>query len=256
MAKKISLSKGGTTGEIVSGENNGVFTIVGTKHTGRVSRNCEAVYVSGTGVGGSKTITVVQEGAAVFISADMETIVGSPIDTLSCPKDGGTVTIEGWSNSPMLKAAWKTNDRGHTSWNSQGYNTDNNGVVYPAGGAIPSVFSFGAAASGIQAPFNVDFSSDTNQNVARQGKAEQYKFIFSVNIPANPDTEEIIRQIEVQDSENHTVIYEIRQTAGNASLEVSPTSITLNSEGTALADGSEAVIRVTSNTHWTATVGN
>ena len=153
----------------------------------------------------SKTLTIIQSGATEFVDMD---------DTATVAKTGGTVTISGTSNSSKLTFALT--------------GTDNIGLTLPSTYTANSVStSNGAAISG------------------DPGATQQFAFsITFTNIGANTGTSALTSQLTVTDNAGHTDTCTITQAAGDATLSISPTTITIPAAGTAQS------VSVTSNTSW------
>lgn len=153
------------------------------------------------------TLTINQAGKAEFVEMD---------DTASVAKAGGTITISGTSNSSKLTFA-KTG-------------TDNIGLTLPATYTANSVSTNNGAA----------ITGDP-------GAGQQFSFsITFTGIGANTGTTARTAQLTVTDNAGHTDTCTITQTAGDATLSISPTTINLTAAG--VADSS---VTVTSNTSWT-----
>ena len=76
------------------------------------------------------------------------------------------------------------------------------------------------------------------------GAVAEYDFSIVINVPANNGIEELTRQIIVTDENGHTDTCLLTQTAGDASLTVSKTSIELSYTGEPVS------FDITSNTNW------
>ena len=81
----------------MSGNGNATIQNTGTVHTGRTQRTT-TVTGTATGVSPNKTYTVIQKAKPEFVSFD------NGAET-SVPKTGGTITIDGKSNSSKLTFA-------------------------------------------------------------------------------------------------------------------------------------------------------
>ena len=95
-------------------------------------------------------------------------------------------------------------------------------------------------------------SLTTSNGAAIQGDpGASAEFPFSIqftNIPKNPVVTEKSVQLIVTDNAGHTATCVITQAAGDATLEVSPTSVQL--DWNAATEGTSASFSVTSNTNW------
>jgi len=186
-----------------SGSGNDTVSWAATEHTGRTARQTTAVF-SASGVE-SKTLTIIQSGAAEFVEMD---------DTATVPKSGGTLTISGYSNSKKLTFAL----------------TGTNGI----GLTLPSTYT----ANSVSTENGADISGDP-------GATQKYAFsITFANISANTGLSELTSQLTVTDDAGHTDTCAITQAAGDATLSISPTTITIPAAGTAQS------VTVTSNTSW------
>jgi hypothetical protein len=76
------------------------------------------------------------------------------------------------------------------------------------------------------------------------GAAAEYDFSIVLSVSSNDGIDELIRQIVVDDGEGHTDTCLLTQTAGDASLIVSKTSIELAYTGEPVS------FDITSNTSW------
>lgn len=128
-------------------------------------------------------------------------------------KDGQNVTISGKANSAKLTFS---------------LGTGNLNV------SIPSTYTAG----GISTQNGSAISGDP-------GAAAEYDFSIVINVPSNDGVEELTRQIIVTDEGGNADTCLLTQTAGNATLSVSKTSIELSYTGEAVS------FDITSNTSWT-----
>ena len=187
-----------------TGSGNGTISNSASPHTGRVART-GTVTVTGTGVTNPVTYQVSQSPKAEFVEFDNGA-------SMSAPKAGGTVTVTGKSNSSKLTFSWA------------GQVIDVNiPTNYTAGGASASN---GAAISG------------------DPGATAQFNFSIALTFPANATVDEITRSLIVTNNAGDTAQIAIVQAAGDATLSVSPTEITIPQAGTA------QTVTVTSNTSW------
>lgn len=135
------------------------------------------------------------------------------INNISAPKGGGNVTITGKSNSSRLNFTLGTGNITVT---------------------IPATYTAGG--------------STVNNNVAitgDPGATAEYDFSIVIAVPANATTAAKTRAIVVTAVGGQTATSTISQPAGDPTLSVTPTSITLDANGTAVT------VTVTSNTNWT-----
>lgn len=135
--------------------------------------------------------------------------------TASVSKSGGTLTIHGKSNSSKLTFAL----------------TGNNEI----GLVLPSKY--------------IANSVETNNGAAiagDPGAAQEYDFeITFTGIPENATIASLVSQLTVTTNNSQTATCAITQAAGDAYLEIDPTTINLTAAGTAVN------VTVTSNTSWT-----
>lgn len=135
------------------------------------------------------------------------------INNISAPKEGGNVTITGKSNSSKLNFTLGTGNITVT---------------------IPSTYTAGG--------------SSVNNNTAipgDPGATAEYTFSIVIAVPANATTAAKTRAIVVTAVGGQTATSTISQPAGDPTLSVTPASITLDANGTAVT------VTVTSNTNWT-----
>ena len=135
------------------------------------------------------------------------------IDNAAAEKGGQNVTISGKSNAAKLTFTLGTGNLEvtlPTQYTAGGVKTDN-----------------GAAISG------------------DPGASAEYDFSIVIAVPENTTIDELSRQIIVSDGEGHTDTCLLTQTAGDAMLVVSKTSIELAYTGEAVS------FDITSNTSWT-----
>ena len=153
----------------------------------------------------SKTLTITQSGKSEFVSIDA---------TATVAKAGGSVTISGTSNSSKL------------TFSETG--TDNIGITLPSSYTANSVStSNGAAITG------------------DPGASAAYSFSITItNIAANTTVNSLTSQITVTPNSGTAAVCNITQAAGDATLSISPSSITIPAAGTAQS------VSVTSNTSW------
>ena len=153
----------------------------------------------------SKTLTIIQAGKTEFVDMD---------NTATVAKTGGTVTISGTSNSSKLTFSLT--------------GTDQIGLTLPASYTANSVSTTNGSA----------ITGDP-------GATQQYNFSITItNIAANSTTSEKTSQITVTPNSGTAAVCNITQAAGDATLSISPSTITIPAAGTAQS------VSVTSNTSW------
>ena len=188
-----------------TGSGNGTISNSATEHTGRVART-GTVTVTGTGVTDPVTYAVSQTPKAEFAAFDNGA-------SMSAAKAGGTVTVTGTSNSSKLTFSWA-------------------GVVSDV--SIPASYTAGGATT-----------SNGTAITGDPGATAQFAFSISLTFPANSTISEITRSLIVTDNAGNTAQIAIVQAAGDATLSVSPASITIPQAGTPAVS-----VTVTSNTSW------
>ena len=187
-----------------SGSGNSTVSNSANVHTGRVART-GVVTVTGVGVSTPAAYKVTQEPKAEFASFNNGA-------EMAAPKDGGALTIEGKSNSAKLTFAWVG---------------DNGGVEIPAK----------YQANGVSTDNGAAIEGDPGANT-------EFAFNLSLDIPANETVEEKPRVLKVTANGGQSVQITVKQAAGDATLSVSPTEITIPQDGSAVS------VDVTSNTSW------
>lgn len=160
------------------------------------------------------TITAANvEAKTVSVTQQGKPAYVDAIDNATAEKGGQNITISGKSNAAKLVfslGSGNLNITLPTQYTAGGVKTDN-----------------GTAISG------------------DPGDAAEYDFSIVISVPFNASTGELTRQIIVSDGEGHTDTCLLTQTAGDAALSVSKTSIELAYTGEAVS------FDITSNTSWT-----
>lgn len=189
----------------LSGTGDGVLSNTATLHTGRVART-GVVTVTAVGVDSPVTYQVTQEPTPEFVSFNDGV-------SISAPKEGGTLTISGISNSTKLTFSLI-------------------GETYEV--ELPSYYTV----AGIEVQNGELIEGDP-------GASAQYNFSVELDIPMNDTIAEVNRVLKVQGATT-TVAQQISiiQTAGNPRISISTNAITLTKEGTAVT------VSVDSNTTW------
>jgi ketosteroid isomerase-like protein len=135
------------------------------------------------------------------------------IDNISVGKEGGTITVTGKSNSSKLNFLLGAGD-----------------IVE----LLPDNYSAGGA------------STDNNTAITGDpGATAEYNFSIQLTADDNETIEARTQTLTVTANGGQSAQATISQAEGDPILEVSPESITLTAEGTAVA------VTVTSNTNWT-----
>lgn len=190
-----------------SGTGNGSVTAIAlSANTGRSDRSYTLKF-SATGVQNVPDVVcpVAQEGKAEFVTIQ---------SSKSVSKSGGSITITGTSNSSKL------------------------------------TFSLGTGSLSLTLPSTYTANSTTTNNGAAisgdPGNTAEYSFSITIsNIPANATVSQISKQVIVTTNNGQTATCTVTQAAGDATLSISPTSVSLGWES-----GSSATVSVTSNTTW------
>lgn len=192
-----------------SGDGNQVVTVSGEKYEGRVQRTQQVKFGAESG-GVNKTATINQAAAAEFVKID---------STVTVEKGGGTVTINGTSNSTKLTFSL-TPDESHpltlqipTSYQAAGKATGNGAVIADDPGATGG-FAFSIVFSGIA---------------------------------ANTKINDLVNTLRVTSAGGQTANTVITQTAGDPFLEINKEVINLD------ANGTPQTINVNANIKWTIT---
>ena len=153
-----------------------------------------------------KTLTIIQAGKAEFVTID---------STASVAKAGGSVTISGTSNSSKLTFAL----------------TGTNGI----GLVLPATYTAASLTTNNGAAITGD-----------PGAVQQYNFSITFSgIAENTTIDELSSQITVTPNEGTAATCTIKQAAGDAYLNINPSTINLTAAGTAVS------VAVSSNTSWT-----
>lgn len=198
---------GFVTVDPVSGSGDQAVNFSGEKHTGRLRR---AINLTVTTNGGAKKALVVNQVAA----AEM---VRSDSPNASVQKTGGNVTITGKSNSTKLTFAVTP--------------AEENGLT-------------------LQLPANYMAAGETTANgaVIADDPGAAGEFVWSITIsgvPGNVTVEELTATLKVTAAGGQTVNVTVTQAAGDSTIEIDKTNITLN------VDGLQQTVNVTSNDSWT-----
>lgn len=192
-----------------SGDGDQAVTVSGEKYQGRVQRTLQVEFDAESG-GLKKSATINQAAVAEFVKIDSTASVG---------KEGGTVTINGTSNSTKLTFSL-TPDGSHplaleipASYQAAGKATSNGAVIANDPGATGS-FTF--------------------------------SIVFS-DIAANTNINDLVNTLKVKAAGGQTANTVITQTAGDPFLEIDKKVINLN------ANGTPQTINVNANIKWTIT---
>ena len=193
-----------------SGDGDQAVTVSGEKYEGRVQRTQQVEFGAESG-SVKKTSTINQAAAAEFVKIDPTASVG---------KEGGTVTINGTSNSTKLTFSFTTPDNTHplklqipASYLAAGKATSNGAVIADDPGATGG-FAFSIVFSGIA---------------------------------ANTSTSNLVNTLKVTAAGGQIANTVITQTAGDPFLEIDKEVINLD------ANGTPQTINVNANIKWTIT---
>lgn len=192
-----------------SGAGNQVVTVSGEKYEGRVRRTQQVEFGAESG-SVKKTATINQAAAAEFVKIDPTASVG---------KEGGTVTINGTSNSTKLTFSL-TPDKTH-----------------PLTLKIPASYQAAGKAT-------------SNGTVIADDPGATGGFAFSIVFPdiaANTKIDDLVNTLKVVTAGGQTANTVITQTAGDPFLEIDKDVINLD------ANGTPQTINVNANIKWTIT---
>lgn len=192
-----------------SGDGDQAVTVSGEKYEGRVQRTLQVEFSAESG-DVKKSATINQAAVAEFVKIDPTASVG---------KEGGTVTINGTSNSTKLTFSL-TPDKSHpltlqrpASYKAAGKATSNGAVIADDPGATGG-FAFSIVFSGIAANTNIN---------------------------------DLVNTLKVTAAGGQTANTVITQTAGDPFLEIDKAVINLD------ANGTPQTINVNANIKWTIT---
>ena len=192
-----------------SGDGDQVVTVSGEKYEGRVQRTLQVEFGAESG-DVKESATINQSPVAEFVKIDPTASVG---------KEGGTVTINGTSNSTKLTFSLAP-DRTHpltlkipASYQAAGKATNNGAIIADDPGAT-GAFSFS---------------------------------IVFPDIAANTNINDLVNTLRVTANGGQKASTVITQTAGDPFLEIDKNTINLN------ANGTPQTINVNANIKWTIT---
>lgn len=205
----LELKIGFVTFNPGSGDGDQAVTVSGEKYEGRVQRTLQVEFGAESG-GVKEGATIHQSPVAEFVKIDPTASVG---------KEGGTVTINGTSNSTKLTFSL-TPDETHpltleipASYQAAGKTTNNGATIADDPGAT-GVFSFSIVFPGIA---------------------------------KNTDINDLVNTLKVTAEGGQTANTVITQTAGDPFLEIDKKVINLD------ANGTPQTINVNANIKWTIT---
>lgn len=192
-----------------SGDGDKAVTVSGEKYEGRVQRTQQVEFGAESG-SVKKTATINQAAAAEFVKINPTATVG---------KEGGTVTINGTSNSTKLTFSL-TPDKSH-----------------PLRLQIPATYLAAGKAT-------------SNGAVIANDPGATGSFAFSIvfsGIAANTSINDLVSTLKVTAAGGQTANTVITQTAGDPFLEIDKEVINLD------ANGTPQTINVNANIKWTIT---
>ena len=201
----------------MTGKENAPINITLPVHTGRAARSTTVTVANKNGTKPNKVITVNQTGAVVFLNMD-----ASKPDV---PKTGGTVTINGTSNSDFL------------FWNTK---------IFVNGAQLgDSIESAGIA--GFSSVIKVDDNPLNNGSDVGLGLGVnvQYAFVATLVIPASPFPIDVELRFSVEDKDRDiTKVCKMTWKAGASTISVDKTSLSFP------ASGGTQTVNITSNDEW------
>lgn len=192
-----------------TGNGDQAVTVTGEKHTGRTQRSVTAKIAVDAG-GVEKQVVVNQAAAVEAVTIDAAS---------SIAKEGGSITINGKSNSTKLT------------------------FEYTQGGDNPLVLE-------VPAQYTAAGSLTNNGEAIADDPGATSEYAFSVTfegIPANETVTDLTGTLKVTAAGGQVANCAITQTAGDPELDVDQETINLDAEGT------QQTLNVTSNTSWSIT---
>lgn len=188
-----------------SGNGDQAVSVSASKHTGRVGRSMSAQVATDDG-NVTKQVTINQAASIESVTID---------ETASVAKTGGTITVNGKSNSSKLTFTITAGENPLTiavpaTYTAAGKKVDNGGVIADDPGATAEY------------NFSVTFTG----------------------IPANATVGVLTATLKVTDGAGNEDSTVITQAAGDPTLEIDREVINLDVNGTA------QTLQVTSNTNW------
>uniref|UniRef100_UPI00356215C7 BACON domain-containing protein n=1 Tax=Bacteroides fragilis TaxID=817 RepID=UPI00356215C7 len=197
----------------MSGKGDGTLTISAAANPGRDSRSTTVTVTAKNGTKPSASIAVSQAGVGVQLTMD----TSKP----DLPGKGGSVTINGSSNSSTLKISVPA--------------LSLPGVTVSATLSIPGVIN----SKVLSASETITIPGDVGAN-------KPYQFVISLNIGRNPFPNPLLPNVDVTDSAGKTARCQFKWTAGASTLSVNKSLLSLVNAGTG------QTVNVTSNDEWAA----
>lgn len=195
----------------MSGSENGTLMISAAAHAGRDDRSTTVTVTAKNGGTPSASVEVIQAGAGVQLAMDTT----KP----NLPGEGGSVTINGRSNSPTLKISIPL--------------IDFPGVTASATLSVPGVIN----SKVLSALETITIPGDV-------GADKPYQFVISLNITRNPLPTPLSPNVDVTDSTGKMVRCQFGWAAGASTIAFREDLIALENDGTAKR------VDVTSNDEW------
>ena len=194
----------------MSGSENGTLTISAAAHAGREARSTTVTVMAKNGTKPSASIAVSQAGVGVQLTMD----TSKP----DLPGEGGSVTINGNSNSPTLKIS------------------------------VPLINFPGVTASAkFNAPGITDkvlAASETVTIPGDPGASGRFNFVATLTFPASMFPVDAVVTFRLTDDTNSAKQCTFTWKAGASSLSVNKSSLSLVNGGTG------QTVNVTSNDDW------
>lgn len=192
-----------------AGNGDQAITVTGEKHTGRLQRTVTAKIADDADVV-EKQVIVNQAAAVEAVTIDSTSYI---------PEEGGSITINGKSNSTKLTFEY------------------NQGSENPLVIEVPAQYT----AAGKLTNNGEAIADDP-------GATAEYAFSVTIDgIPANGTVTDLTGTLKVTAAGGQMANCVVTQTAGGNTLEVNPETINLD------ADGTQQTLNVTSNTRWSIT---
>ena len=198
------------TVNIPSATGDQSVSIIAAAYTGRTQRTGSVVFTTTTGGTKTATYSATQSGAAEFVRWASSSYTAT--------KSGGAVTMTGTSNSSKLT-----------------FSVAGGGTLTPT---IPQTY----IANKVSTNNGATISGDP-------GASKQFDFSITITVPANLEVTEKTCNITVTPNSGAAQNAKLTQSAGDATLSVTPKTITLPASGVPVGD--EGTVNVVSNVSWT-----
>lgn len=198
------------TVNIPSSTGDQSVSITAAAYTGRTQRAGSIVFTTTNGGTKTATYSATQSGATEFVRWASATYTAS--------KSGGSVVMTGTSNSTKLT-----------------FSVAGGGTLTPT---IPQTYTANSVSTNNGAVISGD-----------PGASKQFNFSITITVPANLDVTEKTCNITVTPNSGTAQNAKLTQSAGDVTLSVTPSTITLPASGTQVGD--EGTVNVVSNVSWT-----